>query len=268
MTTSLSLLIAALSFGFCLSLVVAIAALSDQTPRVFAWLLAALSLGGLVTLRSQVELLSPLLKQLEEWQTLIAGGIAFVGAWLTVREIRRQMAQAEGVERDRRDREHFAARALLPLGLSDISHYSMRSAAEVAKALNSPDDTPDFSLPELPSQSVSVVRECIALTDPEHARQMAELLGQLQVQNARLRALPAEYSGSRRPANYWLIELLLDAADTYSRASALYSFARRADEGETRRVGADDLRSALNNFGYWEGTYPELDDRLGRMARR
>jgi hypothetical protein len=64
---------------------------------------------------------------LSNWQTLIAGMLALVGALLTVRYLRKQIVLTENMEIERRRREENAVKAVLPMALSEIVDYSTES---------------------------------------------------------------------------------------------------------------------------------------------
>jgi hypothetical protein len=54
------------------------------------------------------------------WQTLIAGALALIGAWLTVRALKKQA-------RDEAERKTRGARALLPAALDALTGYATDS---------------------------------------------------------------------------------------------------------------------------------------------
>src|SRR5437763_10162209 len=74
------------------------------------------------------------------YQTFIAGILAFGGAWWTVRIIRRQITQTGKQELERRRRRNFAARAIMPAALSALCDYSEKCLKILLPLLPPPEE--------------------------------------------------------------------------------------------------------------------------------
>lgn len=130
------------------------------------------------------------ISQIKEWQTLIAGFLALVGAGLTVWIGRRQIKAADDRAIDARERKFMAARAILPEDLSTICAYTDQCAQIVYAAIRSHREqlTPpnDMQMPILDSRVAANLQQLIEHLDRHNARQVAALLSCYQVQRARL----------------------------------------------------------------------------------
>jgi ribose transport system permease protein len=179
------------------------------------------------------------------YQTLIAG-ILIVGAGaLAFGGFSRQSDMAKAAERERRDRDDFAARAVLPAALTTISAYANASIRGLLAIL------PENGLQQrvskrldgsltIPEGILDAFRAAMQSAQGDNARHLASFLGALQVQQARLRPL-------HDPAHLlWRIEVLqrvIDAAELHAGTTALLDYARlvRDDAGLTlsgRQIGA------------------------------
>ncbi len=61
---------------------------------------------------------------IDKYQTLIAGLLALLGAWWTVRKLSEQIRQTAIIETDRRERRNLAARTVMPAALSALIDYA------------------------------------------------------------------------------------------------------------------------------------------------
>ena len=100
---------------------------------------------------------------LRDWQTLIAGLVALGAALATIEWMQKQIEETQWQADDRRRRELDAARAVLPLALSEISSYESAVARTLkflldralasgpAEDIFAPVELPDdFTVPTLP----------------------------------------------------------------------------------------------------------------------
>jgi hypothetical protein len=184
-----------------------------------------------------------------DWQTLIAGALALFGAWITVRSIKRQIKQADDAANDKIGRDERAAKAILPLGLSELSQY----ASSCIKFLNqfysqASTGTEVTNIPQLPSGVTLILQECVRSADPSVAQQIAILLGKLQIQRARLDGLIIK-KRERSLLEHEIDTNIIDAADLYARTSQLYNYARDLD-GVRQLAPSNELLSAFILAGF------------------
>jgi hypothetical protein len=173
---------------------------------------------------------------LYNYQTMIAGILALLGAGATVWIIHKQISQAEQLEKRRRERQNIAARAAMPAALSELCFYCQRCVEELVAVLPAPPNqrvTTQISLPPpVPSDAISTLRQCIEFAEGPIAERIADLISALQVQNTRVIDIR---SRAARDASF--IELLaninhyiIDALEVHARCSALFPYARRVED--------------------------------------
>jgi hypothetical protein len=180
-------------------------------------------------------------KLLYDWQTLLTGVAALVAAWWTVRQIRSQIRQTEELATDQRRRRERAARAMLPLALSELADYAaacmtrLHALRPYFRPDGSLDSTQadkagaDWTTPALPQNVLAVVKECIEFVDDGPARTLAVLIRQFQVQHVRLNdgiSRLRRHDGVRLILWAHVQQAIRDAAEVYGRTSAAFPFAR------------------------------------------
>jgi hypothetical protein len=98
---------------------------------------------------------------LYDWQTLIAGLIALVGAYWAVSGIGLQIAQADELEELRRVRAEAAAKAVLPLSLSELSKYCRECIQLVDRYIKGGAELPkvphDLPVPRIGSEIIATL---------------------------------------------------------------------------------------------------------------
>jgi len=205
---------------------------------------------------------------LYNWQTMIAGLLALAAALATIRLIRRQINQVTDLEQERRAREEAAARAILPLALSELTEY----ASDCIKLLVQyvPADGPipnvpaDYKIPRIPENAIVTLQTCARFADENIVAQFANLLGKLQIQHARLRDLFSRSVQRQRMFNVEGIGALIDAADIQARAGTLFDYAR--NDAQLRQLApAQQLINSLHTSGVWE--HPALFAEIERRQQ-
>jgi hypothetical protein len=206
---------------------------------------------------------------INRYQTLVTGLLAFVGAAATVWYLRRQIKQVDDIEALQRSRDNYAARSILPIALSSICEY----AEDSIRALNEFDpeehDASRFSLPHLPPDLIEPLRECIRYSDQPQAKQIADLLNWLQVQNTRQRGLQSDLmrkSLNRIISHHDVDKAIIDAADLYVYASRLFDYGRRPEEGDKIKPTLREVTTALAVSGIWDHDRPKMQEYL-RLTR-
>lgn len=187
---------------------------------------------------------------LDKWQTLIAGVLALAGAMWTVYYIHRQIKQVDDLERVRRLREETAARAVLPLGLSQLVQYAIRCLQLIKYYSVRPGMPPGppleegIDIPVVSPDVIGTLQACVRFGDDRVVSQISTLLAMLQVQQARLQDLISRSSrrADRRITRFEAIGAMTDAAEIHAKASALFDYGRElADMGATSTRAQIDL---------------------------
>lgn len=192
----------------------------------------------------------------KDWQTLIAGVLALVGAAWTVRAIRSQIAQVEEHARARRKEQERTARAVLPLALSSFTGYAL-TCMERANSFGP--GSQSFEIPPLPAEAVGQLQRCVEFADEREGRQIADLLSWLQVQHVRLDNL---VTGSRAQRLHWADNAVIDAAKLHSMTEKLFEYARQGGSDVTPRLPAAEVREALHIARIHQSHHPGVSDVL------
>lgn len=163
------------------------------------------------------------------------------------------------LEDDRRRRRERAARATLPLALTELCGYAIRCMEgverirECVRADGNLDRgralavANELAAPEIPLDALAVIKECIEYSDDVAAEAMAVLMRHIQLHHTRLGDLLARLQSSQRERIVLAINVdtaLLDAAEIYARSEALFGFARGGGNGQLLPE-ADGIRRAL-----------------------
>jgi hypothetical protein len=211
---------------------------------------------GFYDAEMQYSLNSDLAKFLYDWQTLIAGILALIGAAWTVMGIRAQIRQTNEIAKDERDRDEFASRAVLSLALSQMTAYS-QSCIKFIKEKQTETIAVDEDLPTLEGDIVPRLQECARYTNKDIASKIWILLNVLQVQQARFYELVRRRAGERLTVNE-VRDNSLDAADLHAKTAELFAYARD-EEGMRQRAPSDRLMAALHNAGYFDADHPAIE---------
>jgi len=212
-----------------------------------------------------------------QWETLLTGIAAVIAAGLTIVKLSQQINQTEQLAADHRRRRARAARAMLPLALSEIGEYSTDCiiGSYALRLCFQDDGTFDWSrvdttlaawpIPRLPENVLPVLKECIEFCDDSPAESLAVLVRHFQVQNLRL---AQDISWLRRNDGVHSISLtdielrMLDAAELYARAGLLLPFAR-GEAVEVSEVGRHQIDNALS-FASCFTNVGEIDELVDR----
>ncbi|AIC27062.1 hypothetical protein IE4771_CH01945 [Rhizobium etli bv. mimosae str. IE4771] len=170
---------------------------------------------------------------LKWFDTTLVGGLVAVGAaYVSVRAVRDQIRQVADVEADRINAKRTAARAVLPVTLSTICDYAATCARMTHDLLphcqrgRLPDECKLPEFPELPSSSISVIKEIVEYVEPHHRMVFAELASSMQVQRSRLRNMSKDIAGGFGAKESELLQYVVDALEVHARATALFAYAR------------------------------------------
>jgi hypothetical protein len=215
----------------------------------------------------------------QEWQILIAGTVALAaafvgGAYITEQiralnsQVNRQIEASQNFENARRLRKFAAARAVLPLTLSNLCEYASRCGAALKTMLGHqldekiPNDIEIPDLPTLPKDVIDELRNVVEFGDEKISKVAATLIGEIHYKTARLKNLWMDY---RAPGHHVtpvsnVESQVLGMALIYARAVALFDYAR----GETEEVPGDprqhDILAALNQIGFLKEEHQKIHD--------
>jgi hypothetical protein len=182
-----------------------------------------------------------------QWEALVVGIGAVVAAFFTVRRLREQISQTQILADDQRRRRARAARATLPLALSQLAQYATSCIRELYdlrpyfRAAHSANDLAErahkcaaWELPTLSDNVLNSLKECIEVIEDDPAEAIIQLIGHLQLQRSRLE----EYISRARlndPTHLVVLSniehAMYDAAEIHARTSTLFPFSRGYPSG-------------------------------------
>ncbi|MGE3868431.1 MAG: hypothetical protein AB7F51_02830 [Pseudorhodoplanes sp.] len=196
-------------------------------------------------------------QHLFQWQTLIAGVLALIAAIWTIFQINKQIRQTEKLETDKRYSENNAARAVLPLALSQLTQYC-REAIQFLDARRigviGARIPPEIQLPRIEDDIVAILRESVRFADGDKVKQLSTVLAMLQILSSRLEGVVEGRTG-RTVSDISARDNILYAADIHSKIDALYEYGREgADLND--RASTDELRKALRSAGIYSDDHP------------
>lgn len=215
-----------------------------------------------------------------EWQSLIGGGFAIIGAVFAGRVIALQIARAEEVERVRLEaarllderntaRALMAARSVMPLTLNVLSDYTTAIAKGAITVLN---DAPHEGirlmaeqLPELPSAPRAIISDLqafIVAAPDDVGANVADMLSDLQLLSARAENIWQRTASENEVVTRWNYEDLVGrAAVLYARQAGLFAYARRETEQAPGVPLQVHLAQALQLWRVWPDIHPQCHER-------
>lgn len=196
---------------------------------------------------------------------MLAVGAAAVGAYY----LQRQILQAEQLSRRNRKREHRAARAMLPLALSEVCDFaqghivqwiSVDDHGRRVEQAQRFEEVPNIELrfPRVSQESLSTFRDVIQSAPSGASAHFEDILSEIQVAIARSRRAEATVNDQmRRAGRVEIFGQVIELAQLYAKATGLLDYARRegplpAEIEPTQR----EVRTALRSMGWWEPSGP------------
>jgi hypothetical protein len=168
----------------------------------------------------------------DDWETLASGFMALCAAVWAAYLLNKQIQQADKHEQNRNKRLYVAARATLPLALSQVCAYCIASAeslksiymylagGEFGIVLR----TPDVTTHDLP-QTVLTNFETILERTPHDmvADRLSDLIAMIQVFQSRCEGINREFS---HMDHNFVAECISNCAAIYATSSSLFDYAR------------------------------------------
>ena len=181
-------------------------------------------------------------KWLHDWQDLVSGVLALLGAYWALIGIRQQIDVDREQNREQIRRQHNAARVALPLALAEVSSFVQAIADNVAAEIeaygNQSTSEPREHLVrrgfaveplpkvELPSDVIYAFQNFVESLDSEsEIRHIAELLSSIQILKARYESLDFSHVAMELT----LYGRLIDAAKVGFLNDCLYNYGRFLD---------------------------------------
>ncbi|MGO4619954.1 hypothetical protein AB4Z34_33475 [Ensifer sp. 2YAB10] len=199
---------------------------------------------------------------LYDYQTIVAGlAAAGVVVW--------QIRQADRFQHDKFEAQRASARAVLPLVLSEISDYAEATSSQLQNMRDRmvrgvfPGNLDVPAFPVLPGESVDGLRAMVEASHQDERIFLSRLLTVLQVLRSRTRGLVADRRHVRAIHEDHVLAIMINCAEVYARAAAMYDFGRGESETLPKHILATQVRSGL----FLTGIHGELRDRLVERYR-
>lgn len=210
----------------------------------------------------------------QNWQTLIAGILAIVAAFIGGYFINGQIRASKKMERERIRRQHNAFRSVLPLALSIVIEYA-ENATTILRQIHGtanngrigPTATPP-NFTGIPSEVIEVLRSTVETSEEAVASPIEELLGKIQITGARLRDLHRRMQDPSSvviPVN--VESLMVDCATIYARTGTIFLYARRASETIPAELSYKSVKEALSLMKVDDSSYPDVYAMLDRLEK-
>ncbi|HEX3954628.1 MAG TPA: hypothetical protein VHW90_13700 [Stellaceae bacterium] len=177
-----------------------------------------------------------------QWETLLTGLAAVAAAVATIINLRLQIAQTDRLAGEATRRRADAARAMLPLALSELAEYASACIRQLSalrpnfRAEGALDQgarqgyvSKDLALPQLSENVLALLKECVEFMDEVPAGGVVELIRHLQIQRARLAQgiSKLKNNDTARPILRGLVDQAIrDAAEVGARAMSLFPYSR------------------------------------------
>lgn len=184
----------------------------------------------------------------ETWQTFNAAMLAFLASLIALNISRVK-------EENQRKREFFAARAFLPAAFNALSTYFRQSASYLAKCW---DKDLNRTAPAPSVDYRQVFADCIRHATPEVGQYLSDLLGKLQIHEARLEDMS---EGGTSGDQYNLIAYLYSLGDMKVLVNKQYQFARGKEPFNQTPAQWSDFENAYRNLELEIPEY-EMDERM------
>ena len=180
-----------------------------------------------------------------------------------------QRSASRRERREDREREHRADRSLLAFALDEVTSYTTRVAARLAKLLSDGDASvvfvpKDWEPPSISENAYRDIARCIGTTsNAVPAKALGDILAAMQVNRARLMRI-VEKAGDEM-VSLEIAERLYDALSLYARAAGAFDYARHRSEG-FQEIDRSSIKSAAfqNHVFREEEAFTPFFDLLGR----
>ncbi len=176
---------------------------------------------------------------IQDWQTLITGLLALAAAWMTVSQMKKQMAEDRNRHVKALDRQAWAARAQMPDALSEFAQF----CRNVVLQLNN--ETAE--MPPLPTEGIETLKLVITHIDNNASHRVFELLGHYQVHNARLNSLISSGHPLNSNSPDWT-QALYDVSLLQAQVNSLYDYGRNnTEKGPEGKLTVKDIKAGMTN---------------------
>ena len=182
---------------------------------------------------------------IKEYETLISGLLALLGAIITVIVLRTQINQGETHHRESRDKKFAAARAVLPLALSELRQYAEESIQYTVKKKK---ETITDSPPTIPENLIPVLRDLVEYGNTGISSITCKLISDIQIHRSRMLSSETDL----------LDATIRDAAMLIAFSENFYEYARLKTATLPKRPTYEQVCGRLFDMGIEKSFYPNV----------
>jgi hypothetical protein len=176
-----------------------------------------------------------------------------------------QIAHAEKAERRKNESKRRALRSILPFTLSSLSDYALTSAKELRQLIDScvgnvlPPNSPVPKFGTVPPVVIETIRDLIEVSHDDERVFLSLLPPVVQIQQARLDALCRDHGRTGHiTLQLNLDRYIVDAAEVYALASALFHYARSPNACMPVGITRGQVADAIRQMGIYDDVYDRL----------
>ncbi len=232
-----------------------------ENTKVAFWIAISIYGGIIATV-----LLISFLDVIKNWQELVSGVMSVTAAIVTIIFIHRQISQSDQQEKERLDRRFSAARATLPLILSAICDYCIKSTNTLKDisnwriALDDGNLLPNPTSP--PTEVIRDIERMIEATPSKGVRnRLSDMISQIQVFDSVMKGLFSDRAIMEHSKREGRDNLLIKAAMIYSMADSLFPYSRREKDAEDEIIWKN-IFNSLNILRVRDDQFPEIYKKL------
>jgi hypothetical protein len=216
-----------------------------------------------------------LVSQAKDWETLVAGAMSVTAAVWAGFLLMKQINQTETHEQNRLKRKFIAARATLPLALTELCDFCKRSTDQLKPVYVYARSTvattvPPFELQTIPD-SVMAILNAVLETTPHDAiaDRLSDMLAMIQVFQSRLKSMrDSNFHSGNMFVDETIQSYIINSGEIYTLASSLFDYARKKTE-YSAAVTLDDLMydkvlDAFRIFEMYSAAFDPIRDTVNR----
>lgn len=194
------------------------------------------------------------LELLYEWQTLVAGLIALIGALITTAVLIQQHSYDKKKHKEEKEKTEFYMRSLIPDALSDLISYSEKCFQYVLD---------EKILPEKPNAAIEILKQNIKYSDVRTPENLFKIVSFYQVHNSRIDSYKQNLASNKKENIFYDICLL----NHYF--NSLFSYARN-EKASVKTIFPDEkemiysVKSLIGRDRYYNNP-AEYEDVFSRL---
>ena len=224
------------------------------------------------------EYCSSLLDFVKEFQTLITGLLALTAALFTIYFLRKQIKQTEKIVEDQHIKSITAARAVLPIALSELCEFYNKSGHYIILLLNNVDiETQKLSRSYLikpfkiniDTGIINIVKENIDIKNNSTTNYIFEVMQRYQVILARIKGFETDHNHINSLNYEYILSTLREIAEAHAYTSLAFTYGRDSNATPAEipnKITAKDFEASVSQVCASDWKYRNiLQDRYSHI---